>query len=332
MTFRAPVADRKITDILKEKFTLSVEVVPPRNGVSPQQIFSQIESLVRSGADFMAVTKGAGGSLRGGSLPIAQIIKDQFGLPCIAHFTCRDLVPEEVENHLVDHHFLGIRNILALRGDPPQGADICEEREGAHHYAYQLVEQIIALNRGEFLHRAGYKVSHCEPMNFCVGVACYPDHANELERIDYLKRKVDAGAEFAVSQMLFGSESYARFLDECARHRISIPILPGTCVFRSQEQASRLAKRFGLEVNLKSLQTLPLTDLEAADQDEKIVDNFVQHVDAFKRVGAPGLHAFLIGADLQLMSRALREVKTNEQFAGPSGLREKRVISARGSA
>ena len=130
--FLNPQADRKISDLLREcAFTLSAEIIPPRNGSDRTAIVRQISSLRESGAQFLSVTKGAGGSLRGGSLPIAQMIKDGFQTPCIAHFTCRDLLPEEVENQLVDHHFLGIRNILALRGDPPQGITDWTPREGS---------------------------------------------------------------------------------------------------------------------------------------------------------------------------------------------------------
>ena len=99
--------DQKITDVFKEgRFTLSAEILPPRNGSSQRGVLEQVQRLISSGAEFLSVTKGAGGSLRGGSLPIAQVIKETFGVPCIAHFTCRDLTQAEVENHLVDHHFL----------------------------------------------------------------------------------------------------------------------------------------------------------------------------------------------------------------------------------
>src|SRR5690349_9957359 len=95
--------DRKLTEVLsKEAFTLSAEIIPPRNGTDQVKVLEQIHQLVDSGAQFLAVTKGAGGSLRGGSLPIAHVIKDRFSRPCVAHFTCRDLTPHEVENHLMD--------------------------------------------------------------------------------------------------------------------------------------------------------------------------------------------------------------------------------------
>ncbi|MEK7355609.1 MAG: methylenetetrahydrofolate reductase, partial [Bdellovibrionota bacterium] len=183
MTRFGPKADRKITELLSAGgFTLSAEIIPPRNGADPESIIRQVESLTNAGSQFLAVTKGAGGSLRGGSLPIAQMIKDSFQTPCIAHFTCRDLLPEEVENQLIDHHFFGIRNILALRGDPPVGLEGWQPREGSYPYAYQLVEQLQALNQGRYLDRPGFKATERVKMDFCVGVACYPDSENPKER------------------------------------------------------------------------------------------------------------------------------------------------------
>src|SRR5687767_14107 len=170
--------DRTLTQVLaRGRFTLSAEVIPPRNGAEQATVLANIARLVQSGAHFLAVTKGAGGSLRGGSLPIAQAIKDQFGVPCIAHFTCRDLLPEEVENQLMDHHYFGIRNILALRGDPPDGQPDWHARPGGYRYAHELIAQIRRLNRGQYLPRpngpTGPALESQTPTQFCIGSAVY---------------------------------------------------------------------------------------------------------------------------------------------------------------
>lgn len=303
---RGPLPDRKITEILREKrFTFSAEIVPPRNGASPASILSQIQRLTESGTDFLAVTKGAGGSLRGGSLPIAQMIKDQFGVPCIAHFTCRDLLPEEVENHLVDHHFLGIRNILALRGDPPMGVVDWQPRPGSYPYASQLVTQIRELNRGQYLERKGFSAAAREPMDFCVGVACYPDHAEPKERIEFFRQKVTAGAEFAITQMLFSAESYARFIDDTVRAGLNIPVLPGTRILRSKEQALKMAKRFAIEISESQLRRLPETDVSAAKNPNAALDAFLSFAEDLRRFGSPGLHIFVL-TDTELSCDALK--------------------------
>lgn len=250
----------------------------------------------------MSVTKGAGGSLRGGSLPIAQTIKEFFRLPCIAHFTCRDLLPEEVENQLVDHHLFGIRNILALRGDPPQGAPNWSPREGSYPYAYQLVEQIRALNEGKYLERKGFALEERERTDFCIGVACYPDHPNANERIEFFKRKIEAGAEFAISQMLFCPDSYERFLDEAANAHCLVPVLPGTRLLKSKAQAERMSKRFEISIPKWYLDLLPETDADA--DGARTLEAFFTFTEKIKTKGAPGVHIFVL-SDTELAEQAL---------------------------
>jgi methylenetetrahydrofolate reductase (NADPH) len=297
--------DRKISEILRETpFTLSAEIVPPRNGSDRQAIIQQIDALKSAGAQFLAVTKGAGGSLRGGSLPIAQLIKEGFKTPCIAHFTCRDLLPEEVENQLVDHHFLGIRNILALRGDPPQGVAEWIPREGSHPYAYQLVEQIRNLNEGRYLERAGFKKQTREAMDFSIGVACYPEAENRNVHLEHFKRKVEAGAEYAITQMLFCADSYARFNDEIAAANCEIPILPGTRLLRSREQADKMASRFGVVVPDTYLKQLANNDSDPAAQTASL-NAAINLIEEFKRAGAPGAHLFVL-SDTELACSTLK--------------------------
>lgn len=298
--------DVKLTDILKQHaFTLSAEVMPPRNGTNAREIFEQIEKLIGAGAQYLSVTKGAGGSLRAGSLPIAQAIHDRFQRPCVAHFTCRDLLPEEVENQLIDHHMFGIRNILALRGDPPDGRDDWQPRPGSYEYAYQLVEQIQALNNGRFLERKGFTPANNdrEPTAFCIGVACYPDHPDEQERLSFFETKAKAGAEFAISQMLFDPESYARFR-ELTDH-LGIPILPGSRLLKSKAQAARMAKRFQVALGDDVLRFLPETDAEADPQ--RTTEAFLHLTKRFKAYGAPGIHLFVM-SDTDLALGAFRHL------------------------
>lgn len=285
--------DRKITQVLaRGGFTLSAEVMPPRNGAEQGAVLGQVAQLVLAGAQFLAVTKGAGGSLRGGSLPIAQAIKEQFGVPCIAHFTCRDLVPEEVENQLMDHHYFGIRNILALRGDPPDGEPEWQARPGGYSYAYELIEQIRQLNQGQYLtRRSGPLPEAQEPTDFCIGAAVYPEHADPDEGIAFVKRKVDAGAEYAITQMVFDADQYGRFLDRCEKNGVDIPILPGTRILRSRAQARRTVEKFGVSVPHEMLRALPSLN----DQDAKVraLDLFFALTERLRRLGAPGIHIFV---------------------------------------
>lgn len=308
---RLPFApDVKIVDLLKQNaFTLSAEVIPPRNGAAQADILGQISSLIESGAQFLSVTKGAGGSLRGGSLPIAQLVKESFHTPCIAHFTCRDLVPEEVENQLMDHHYFGIRNILALRGDPPTGQTEWTPRPGAYSYAYELIRQIRDLNSGRYLERKGYKLETREATDFCIGSAVYPDHQDLTERIEFFRLKVEAGAEYGITQMLFSPDSYYDFLERCAKAGTQVPILPGTRILKSQSQAQKMAARFEVAMPEDFLKTLPADDMNSATDAEmdRILEPFFKLTERFKAAGAPGLHLFVL-SDTTLCCAALKHL------------------------
>lgn len=289
--------DVRMTDWISRagRFTLSAEIIPPRNGGEVAKILGQVERLIASGAEFLSVTKGAGGSLRGGSLPIAQLIKERFGVPCIAHFTCRDLTPEEVENLLMDHHYFGVRNILALRGDPPDGQKDWKPREGGYHFAHELITQIRRLNEGRYLARAG--TDRPEPTagdrvqtDFCIGAAAYPEHPHPDQRIEFFRKKVEAGAEFAITDMLFDADAWARFRDDCSHAGLAIPILPGTRVLTSQAQARRMMAKFRVSVPAEVLAGLP----ESEGSTEAGAEAFVRLAEKLRSLGAPGIHAFVI--------------------------------------
>lgn len=308
-TFRP---DQKLTDVLEQqKFTLSAEVIPPRNGSEQSRVLSQIDTLIQSGAQFLAVTKGAGGSLRGGSLPIAQVIKESFSTPCIAHFTCRDLLPVEVENSLMDHHYFGIRNILALRGDPPDGQPEWKSREGGYNYAYQLIEQIRNLNAGNYLSRPhGPATDGAEQTDFCIGAAVYPDYPDERNRVEFFRLKVAAGAEYGITDMLFDPDSYGRFLDLCEKTGINVPILPGTRLLKTRQQALRMATKFKAKIPAATLEALPDVEGPGAGGDDILkygLDLFVQFAHRLRQLGAPGIHLYVI-SDTEGASAVLRQL------------------------
>ncbi|MEO5969211.1 MAG: methylenetetrahydrofolate reductase [Bdellovibrionia bacterium] len=298
--------DKKLIDVLSsQNFTLSAEIIPPRNGSEQTKILDQIDVLIRSGAQFLAVTKGAGGSLRGGSLPIAQMIKEQFGIPCIAHFTCRDLTPFEVENLLMDHHYFGIRNILALRGDPPDGQTTWQPREGGYNYAHQLIQQIRNLNKGIYLNRPGGPSTvggEIEKTDFCIGAAAYPEHPNEKERIEFFRLKVENGAEYGMTDMLFDPDAYARFRDLCQKSDVNVPILPGTRFLKTRAQALRMMDKFKVRIPGNILEKLD--EKEGPGTMEKGLELFLSLADRLRSLGAPGIHLYVI-SDTKGASSAL---------------------------
>ena len=299
--------DVKIIDkINQSQFTLSAEIIPPRNGAEQAIVLDQINSLVQNQAQFLSVTKGAGGSLRGGSLPIAQTVKERFHVPCVAHFTCRDLVPAEVENQLMDHHYFGIRNILALRGDPPNDQKDWVPKSGSHEYAYQLIEQLQNLNQGTYLKReGGRQLDHQqEATDFCIGAAVYPEHPDQKERVEFFKQKVSAGAEYGITQMVFDVDKYSEFLELCDKNNMAVPILPGTRILKSRKQAERMSKLFQVSVPENTIKALPEV-YEKEKHGDYVVDHFLTFVEKLKRAGAPGVHLFVL-SDTKLSCLALR--------------------------
>jgi methylenetetrahydrofolate reductase (NADPH) len=294
----------------KKKPTLSAEIIPPRNGSEISQIVAQIETLKKIPVDFLSVTKGAGGSLRGGTLPIAQLVRNRFETPALAHFTCRDYTIEEIENQLVDHSYSGVTNILALRGDPPDGQpDYFKPSQNRHTFAWQLVEQIANLNEGRYIARKGFdsdatKVRKGERTQFCIGVAAHPEHEPFSEAIDFFELKVKKGAQFAITQMIFQTEPYERFLNACEKRNCLIPTLPGIRVITQASTAERMIKKFGCKIPSSFLEKL--SKASTPEDAKKIGLEYSLNLSQnFLKAGAPGIHVFVM-SDAQTGAELLK--------------------------
>jgi len=297
---------KKIIDILKEKkFTSSVELVPPRNGEGKREILSKIKRL-KGKVDFVSITKGAGGSLRGGTLPISVFAKDN-GLVPLAHFVCRERTKAEIENDLIDMYYFDINNILALRGDPPAGAKD-EEWEGEYRYAYLLAKQISELNKGRYLPRKNIdKGEYREGVktDFCIIVAGHPEDAAD-EEVEHIKAKVDAGAEVIITQMVFSFEEYKEYVENLRKNGIKLPVIPGIRPLISLKQAESVEKFFGLKVSDKLKR-----GLKEASNDKKAYEfglNYtVNMIKRLKDYGAPGVHLFVLN-DVDIVEGILERI------------------------
>jgi len=279
---------KKITDILKEKkFTLSVELVPPRNGEGKEEILKKIKSL-KGKVDFVSITKGAGGSLRGGTSPIAVFAKENGIIP-IAHFVCRERTKAEIENDIIDLYYFDINNILALRGDPPAGAKD-EAWDGDYKYAYLLVKQIADLNKGIYLPRKNIDKGTRQGVktDFCIIVAGHPEDPIE-EEIKHMKSKVDAGAEAIITQMVFSFEEYKNYVESLNEHGIDLPVIPGIRPLTSLKQAESVEKFFKLNIpdTLKK-------GLKGPEAHKFGIGYTVDMIQKLKDCGAPGAHLFVL--------------------------------------
>ena len=206
----------KISEILKNKSTISFEVFPPKNKEGNiSSIYSTIEGLAKLSPDFISVTYGAGGSTKGKTVEIASVIKHEYGIESVAHLSCISSTKEDIKYECERLKEAGIDNILALRGDYPADATNFDPENLEFHYASELNEFIGEHFKGQF----------------CLSGACYPETHQEADGfkkdLEALKKKVDAGAEYLVTQIFFDNDYYYRLVREARKIGITVPILAG---------------------------------------------------------------------------------------------------------
>ncbi len=204
----------KIIDLLKKKKPLvSFEIFPPKPDVPLENIFDSLEKFKELNPDYISVTYGAGGSQKGRTIEIASKIKNDYGIEALAHFTCVGHSAEEIDNMLELMQTHKLENVLALRGDPPVNQPDFDFSKGTYKYASELIRHI---NKKQ---------------SFCIGAASYLEGHPECkllkEDLLNLKRKVDEGVDFLVTQFFFDNRLFYDFLDKTAAAGINIPIMPG---------------------------------------------------------------------------------------------------------
>jgi methylenetetrahydrofolate reductase (NADPH) len=227
------------------------------------ELMSHIEPLMEFKPPFIEVTyhreeyvdKVVGGvskripiRKRPGTLGICASIIQRFQIEAVPHVICGGFTKEETEDFLIDLHYLGIENALLLRGDQEKGEAHFVPKPGGHAYANELVEQVAAMNKGILLHEETESL----PTNFCIGVAGYPEkHIDAVSFEDdlrYLKQKVDAGADYIVTQMFFDNAKYFDFVKKCREMGINVPIIPGLKPLATERQLDILPEIFHLEI------------------------------------------------------------------------------------
>lgn len=257
----------KVVDHIKQaKATLfSIEILPPLKGKSIQSIFDGIDPLMEFKPSFVDVTyhreeylykKREGGYLekvsirkRPGTVGICSAIMNKYHVDTVPHIICGGFSKEETENALIDLHFLGIDNVLALRGDSIKSEPSFVPDPHGHAFAIDLVKQVANINKGKYMEE---DLADVAPTNFCIGIAGYPEkHAeapNIIADIKYMKAKVDAGAEYIVTQMFFDNAKYFDYVKKCREMGINVPIIPGLKILTTKKQATILPKIFNTEI------------------------------------------------------------------------------------
>ncbi len=260
----------KVIEIIRQaeetgKHRFSFELLPPLKGDGLNKIYGAIDRLVPYNPAFINVTchreeikytERPDGLIqkhvmrrRPGTVGVSAAIRQKYGIEVVPHIICGGQTRYDIEDALIDLDFLGIHNVLALRGDAMPGTQRFVAHKEGHTHAYQLVKQIHDMNGGTFID--GEPDTH-HHTNFCIGVAGYPEKhiesPNLLTDLGYLKQKVEAGAEYIATQICYNADTIIRFRDRCAEAGIEAPLLPGIKPFASKTQLTVLPQTFAVDL------------------------------------------------------------------------------------
>lgn len=299
----------KVTDHLSQaKETLfSFEILPPLKGKSIQSIFDGIDPLMEFNPKFVNVTyhreeyiykERDHGLLekiairkRPGTVGICAAIMNKYNVDAVPHLICGGFSKEETENALIDLQFLGIDNVLALRGDSIKTEANFRPHTNGHEHAVDLIHQIGEMNRGDYL----MDDIKLEPTDFCIGAAGYPEKhfeaMNLATDLKYLKAKVDAGAEYIVTQMFFDNKKYFEFVDACRAVGINVPIIPGLKPIKSMNHISFLPKFFHIDYP-EELSNELLKCKNNVEVAQVGIEWGIQQSKELKAAGAPCIHYY----------------------------------------
>ena len=257
----------KISDILNTttKTLFSFEILPPLKGATLDEIYQTVEPLMEFNPPYINVTyhreevlynELPNGAIekrvvkkRPGTVGIAAALKYHYKVNVVPHIICGGFSKDETENALIDLHFLGINNVLAVRGDAERGMKSFQADPQGHGYAVDLVRQIVDLNNGKYLDE---DLENATATDFCIGVAGYPEKHSESPNyesdIRYLKQKVNAGADYIVTQLFFDNQVFFDFVDRCRKAGILVPIVAGIKPLSVRSHLQILPKTFGVSI------------------------------------------------------------------------------------
>ena len=315
----------KVTDHISQstKTLISFEILPPLKGKGIQSLYTHLDPLMEFKPSFINVTyhrsehifkKRADGSFekvvirkRPGTESICASIMNKYNVDTVPHLICGGFGINETEDALINLNYLGIDNVLVLRGDAAKNESAFEPEPGGHKYAIDLLKQVTNLNAGLYLEEDLKNISKTK---FCIGVAGYPEKHFEAPNMDadlkHLKAKVDAGADYIITQMFFNNEKYFSFVSACREIGINVPIIPGLKPIYSKKQLTILPKTFHID--------LPISLSEAvisckSDEDvEKVGQEWLlEQSKELKKAGVPVLHYYTLGRP-QLVANVVKEL------------------------
>lgn len=303
----------KVTDHIKEaKNTLiSFEILPPLKGKGIQSLYQHLDPLMEYKPAYINVTyhrsehvfkKNADGSFqkvvvrkRPGTESICAAIMNKYSVDTVPHLICGGFDVNETEDALINLHYLGIDNVLVLRGDAAKNETAFLPEPGGHKYASDLLKQVVDLNSGIYLEE---DLKNTSKTKFCIGVAGYPEKHFEAPNMEsdlhYLKMKVDMGADYIVTQMFFDNEKYFAFEKACREAGITVPIIPGLKPIYSAAQLTMLPKVF--HIDLPAALSNEIIKCKTPEAVEQVgTEWLLTQSRELKKSGVPILHYYTLG-------------------------------------
>lgn len=282
-TLKNPMpSDPTISQLLKsDKPVLSIEFFPPKEASGVTALKEVAVAIQQAKPDFVSVTYGAGGTTRDRSLEVSRMLRNELGFTVMPHLTCVGATREELQQTVEAFYDQGFRNIMTLRGDPPKGQTLFQTHQGGLSYATDLVKLVKELHPDLCCGVAGYPEKHPEA----------PDLVSDLQ---HLAEKVQAGGSFVTTQLFFNNDVYFRFVDQCHKQGITVPILPGIMPVLSLKQIQRFVQLCGSELPPQLLQRLEAAGENAEALELVGIEWAMEQIHELIERGAPGAHLYVL--------------------------------------
>ena len=286
---------------------ISFEIIPPKRGGSVNKVFDSLDEVMKFKPPFIDITSHAAeayfeelpdGTLkrhvkrkRPGTIGLSAAIKHRYKVDPVPHIICYGFTKEETEDALIELNFLGIENVLAIRGDETGTQKPHNKNRSTNEYAIDLVDQIVEMNHGNYLE----DLIDAQSTNFCIGVGGYPEKHFEAPNLEWdvkrLKEKVNAGADYVVTQMFYDNEAYFNFVEKCREAGIDVPIVPGLKVLTLQKHLTTLPKYFYLNIPTELADEVKSNPENAK---EIGIEWTRQQCIELLEYGVPGLHFYIM--------------------------------------
>lgn len=303
---------------------ISFEIIPPMRGRSAQDVYDVLDKLIEFQPPFIDVTSHAADAYyveqpdgtfkrhikrkRPGTLGLCAGIKYRYKIEAVPHLLCRGFTREETEDMLIELNYLGIENVLAIRGDDPEYKKPVHPDRTTNNYGIDLVRQIADMNRGKFQD----DILDSAQTDFCIGVGGYPEKHDEAPNLEadirYLKQKVDAGAHYVVTQMFFDNQKFFAFEQKCREAGITVPIIPGLKLLTKPYQLKSLPAHF--HVNIPDDLVTALENAESKTEVQQLgMAHLKKQAEELINAGVPCLHFYVMN-DVHLVRDVVRDLKS----------------------